>query len=368
MQAFKLEQFMQRLYKKTKNKRIPLRAMMELTYKCNHKCIHCYNPHGSLKPELMTEQVYAIMDEFAAMGTVNMAFTGGEIFMRPDIMDIIFHARDLGMRVSLMTNGSLITEDIADKLIRRGVASFEISFLGDTKEKFDKMTQVEGSFDKVISVVKMLRSKGVIPHIKTCVTNLNIDGVDRIADLARALDISFSYSPLVIPRLDLNQEPGNLRILPEEFLDINKRFARFRKHTARNVSGKRAGKNIKEAPGFWEKECLFDCAVGRTTAFINPYGEMKACITVPEPSFSVTELGVRQCWEKVKEFVDTLKAPADWECLSCDYRDWCSWCPGRGYLNTGNIFGCPPYFRELAKTRKHRYETSLKKDDKEKTV
>ena len=116
-----------------------------------------------------------------------------------------------------------------------------------------------------------------------------------------------------------------------------------------------------EKPGFWERDCLFGCMSGHTGAFIDPYGRMKSCMTVPEPSFDIKELGAEDCWEKIKDFVDTLKAPAEWECYSCGVRDWCSWCPGRGYLNTGSIFGCPPYFKELAETRKERYEKQRNK-------
>ena len=102
---------------------------------------------------------------------------------------------------------------------------------------------------------------------------------------------------------------------------------------------------------------------GQTVAFIDPYGQMKTCLTVPEPKFDLTKDSVEDAWKKTKDFVDTLKAPEDWECYKCEYQDWCSWCPGRGFLNTGDIFGCPPYFKELAKTRQRRYEEWKKKNE-----
>ncbi|MGB2705435.1 MAG: radical SAM protein, partial [Candidatus Omnitrophota bacterium] len=315
-----------------------------------------------LRRELSKEEVFSVIDQLARLGTINIAYTGGEIFTRPDLMDIVRYTRKKGLQTTLMTNGSLITGKIADELISLGIGKFEISFLGAAKETFDKMTQVKGSFEKVLSVTKMLRKKGVIPHIKTCVTNINLDEVDKIADLAKKLDVSFSYSPLVIPKLDLGQKPGSLRIRPDEFLDIKKRFLRFRENGRKPKKRKNPikRKNPDEIPGFWEKECLFSCMAGHTGVFISPYGEMKACMTVPEPCWSVREYAVAECWERVKEFVDNLKAPEDWECFTCEYNAWCSWCPGRGYLNTGSIFGCPPYFKELAKARQARFEAKAK--------
>ena len=363
MKTLKLSSFMRHVYRKNKDKRRPIRAMMELTYKCNHKCIHCYNPEAGGKSEMSKEETFSVIDQLADLGTLHISFTGGEIFTRPDIMDIVNYAKRRAIRVSLMTNGSLITDEIADDLISIGISDFEISLLGATKETCDKITGVGGSFDKVVSALKMLRQKGIIPHIKTCVTNINLDEVDKIADLAKEMDVSFSCSPCIIPRLDLRREPLQFNIEPVEFLDINKRFERFRNNKPLKKAGfKKPIKNLQnnEQPGFWERECLFNCMAGHTMAFINPYGEMKACMTLPEPSFDIRRYGAQECWEKIKQFVDTLKAPTGWGCFGCEYRDWCSWCPGRGYLNTGDAFGCPPYQKELAKVRKERYEMSRK--------
>ena len=305
------------------------------------------------------EEVFSIIDQLVDLGTLHISFTGGEIFTRPDIMDIIFHAKRRAVHIHLMTNGSLITEKLADRLISIGIGNFKISLPGATKETFDRITGVEGSFDKVVSVLKMLRQKGVIPHARTCVININLEEVASIAGLAREMGASFSCSPCIIPRLDLGKEPLKFNIEPIEFLGINKRLERFRNKPFKKIGPKKPLKRLQdnERSGFWERERLFNCMAGHTTAFINPYGEMKACMTVPEPSFDIKRYGVKECWEKTKQFVDTLRAPAGWGCFSCEYRDWCSWCPGRGYLNTGDVFGCPPYQKELAKVRKARYES-----------
>ena len=361
MKTLKLSKFGRHLYRKNKDRRRPVHAMVELTYKCNHKCVHCYNPGAGGKPEMSKEEVFSTIDQLADLGTLYILFTGGEIFTRPDIMDIATHTKRRGIRVGLMTNGSLITEEIADRLISIDIGDFEISLLGATKETCDKITGVDGSFDKVVSALKILRQKGVIPHVKTCVTNINLEEVADIAGLAKELDVSFSCSPCIIPRLDLGKEPLQFNIRAADFLDINKRFIKFHNQKSEAKKQKKRTKERKEPPGFWERECLFNCMAGHTMAFINPYGEMKACMTVPEPSFDIRKHGVKECWEKIKQFVDTLKAPMGWVCFSCEYRDWCSWCPGRGYLNTGNMFGCPPYQKELAKVRKERYDRTRKR-------
>ncbi|UCC95668.1 MAG: radical SAM protein [Candidatus Omnitrophota bacterium] len=353
---------MGKLYKENRYKRRPLRAIIELTYKCNHRCLHCYNSMDKNKSELSTKEILSVLDQLIGMGTVRVTFTGGEIFTRPDIMDIVFYSRSKGFQVTLMTNGSLITEEIADKLISRGINRFEVSFPGATKATFEETTQTEGSFERIISVTKMLRRKGIRPCIKTCITKINLREVSKIMDLARELNVPFKYSPFVIPRLDLGQEPVHFSVDPEEFLDIRKMLKGLRNKNERKSSfpKKRKSKHKQGKPGFWEKECIFGCMAGHTAIFINPYGEMKVCLMLPEPSYDLRKGSVKEGWGKMKEFVDRIKPPQDWQCVSCEYHDWCSWCPGRGYLNTGNIFGCPDYFKEMAKRKRERYEKNIK--------
>ncbi|MDD4293979.1 MAG: radical SAM protein [Candidatus Omnitrophica bacterium] len=369
----KLSDFMRGVYEKTRGRKIPLRAMLELTYKCNHKCLYCYNPAGEIdKEELSTKQWFGVLDELAVLGTLSVAFTGGEVLLRPDITEICLYARKKGFKVILMTNGSLITEEVADRLIKMGIARFEISFLGASKESFDSISQVSGSFDKVVNALKVLKARGVIPQLKTCVTNVNINEITKICEFAKALDVSFSYSPLVIPKLDLDNGPNKFRIGPAEFLDIKRKVKDALAFDDKPLSEKKIkrikemNKKRQERPGFWERERLFNCMAGSSGIFINPYGEMKVCMTVPDPSFNVLQFGVMGAWRKCVEFADQLKAPKDWQCYECEVRDWCSWCPGRGYLNTGNIFGCPSYFKELAQERYERYKKNkAKKKNKE---
>ncbi len=331
---------------------------MELTYACNQRCIHCYNPERLDRDELSTEEVFSLIDGLARAGTLEVLLTGGEIFTRPDAMDVIRHLRQQGITVTLITNGSLIREDTADSLISLGVTRFQISFLGATRETFDGMTRVPGSFDRVVSTVRMLRGKGVTPHMRTCVTSMNVKEMEGITALTGELGARSSHALDVIPTLDQEQEPTCLRVSPEDFMDIRDRRRRARREA--RTKRPTARRRTQERPGFWERDCLFNCMAGRTTAFIDPYGRMKACMMLPEPSWDVREQGVRSCWESVKEFVDTLKPPQDWQCYTCEYQDWCSWCPGRAYLNTGSIFGCPDYYRELAKLRLAQHQERMK--------
>ena len=97
-------------------KRFPFKATMELTYGCNMRCVHCFNPTHKAKGELLTQEVFRIIDEWAQEGCFWITFTGGEIFTRRDTFEIIAYAKKRGLAIVLFTNATLITPERADRI------------------------------------------------------------------------------------------------------------------------------------------------------------------------------------------------------------------------------------------------------------
>src|SRR5438132_1752263 len=116
--------------------------MVELTYGCNLRCVHCYNPTHQAKGELATKQIIAIMDQLAGQGCVDIAFTGGEIFTRRDCFEIVASAKAKGFLITLFTNATMITPDTADRLQALGLKMVEISIYGATQETYERVTRI----------------------------------------------------------------------------------------------------------------------------------------------------------------------------------------------------------------------------------
>ena len=104
------------LVKKTMDKFIPFKLDWELTYRCNLKCAHCYQTGLSYGEELSTKKIYSILDELASLGCLYITFTGGEILLRKDFLDIAQYARKKNFALRLFTNGTLIDPGTADKI------------------------------------------------------------------------------------------------------------------------------------------------------------------------------------------------------------------------------------------------------------
>src|SRR5438876_11337824 len=103
------DRFWSALREKGAHKRVPVEAMIELSYGCNLRCVHCYNPTHQAKGELATRQITAILDQLAEVGCFHVGFTGGEIFTRGDVFEIFAHAKAKGFAVTILTNATLIT-------------------------------------------------------------------------------------------------------------------------------------------------------------------------------------------------------------------------------------------------------------------
>src|SRR5438552_2348395 len=148
MKRLSSDRFFASLSEKTRKTRSPESLTFELTYGCNLRCVHCYNPtHRALPQELSTEEVFSILDQCANVGVVTLTFTGGELFVRRDVFDIFEHAKRLGLLLGLISNATRVTPDIADRLEQVEFRSFAISIYGATKETYERVTRVPGDRD-----------------------------------------------------------------------------------------------------------------------------------------------------------------------------------------------------------------------------
>ena len=116
MKTIASDHFLQTLSAKAAQSRRPEGVTFELTYGCNLRCVHCYNPtHRALPHELTTSEICALLNQIADLGVLTVTFTGGEPSVRPDIGDILRHARRQGLMIHLMTNATRITTSFTDR-------------------------------------------------------------------------------------------------------------------------------------------------------------------------------------------------------------------------------------------------------------
>src|SRR5580693_158811 len=138
------------LHGKQAGKRVPMQVSIEVTRRCPLECQHCYNnlPMGDQDArtrEMSTEEHFRMLDELADMNCFWLLYTGGEIFARKDFLDIYTYAKKKGFLITLFTNGTLVTERIADHLVAWRPFAIEITLYGLTKDTYERLTGVPGS-------------------------------------------------------------------------------------------------------------------------------------------------------------------------------------------------------------------------------
>jgi len=358
MRTVKLHHFEYRLNKKAAQRRRPHQATLELTYRCNFNCVYCYVPREERRPdgqnaqgkaEISTKEAFLILDQLVDFGVGGIAFTGGEIFTREDLLDILIYARKKGLFISLLTNGSLISKNTLSTLLKYKIDQFQISFPATKAETFERITRAPGSYRKVLANIKMLRQKGASVSLSLCLTPINFDELLQIKAFAKNLRIGFQYTHCTVVARDKNAACE--RISPQEFVAAARRLRGSRPSLMpgrEEIVGRR-------------KRAFFDCLAGRTMIAINPYAQLQACQGFPFPNYDLRTGNLKQGWEEVKNFIDTARPTKGWQCKNCELWDFCMWCPAQAYLETGKINSCPEYFRQIAALAKAEFlETSKK--------
>src|SRR6202453_3882224 len=135
------------------NLRVPLSVQLDLTYRCNERCIHCYLDHDD-HGEMTTGEIKDLLDQMAEAGVFYLTISGGEILMRRDFFGILEHARLRTFCIKLKTNGVLIREQEADRIKALGVESVQISIYSHRHEIHDAITKRPGSLRRSIAALR----------------------------------------------------------------------------------------------------------------------------------------------------------------------------------------------------------------------
>src|SRR5438093_10270779 len=178
------QEFSERFSQRLSGVRFPLSGQWEITCRCNLRCVMCYtdcfNTPDMLRQELSLREIVRIMDEIREAGCLELCLTGGEPLARKDFLDIYAHAKQKGFLVTVFTNGTLLTEKIADLWVQYPPAMIEISLHGLTKESFERITQGPGSYERCLEGIRLILDRHLPLTLKTSGMTVNRDEILEI--------------------------------------------------------------------------------------------------------------------------------------------------------------------------------------------
>lgn len=338
------DRFLDQLATRSREKRAPEGFTFELTYGCNLRCVHCYNPtHRALPQEVSSEEAFVILRQAADMGIVTVTFSGGEPLVRPDAFEIFHEARRLGFLVSLLTNATQFTATVADALEEIDCETIGVSIYGATKETYERVTGVPGSYEPFVRGLEHAASRRLPVVVRMPLMTDNVHEVHEARALVERLGLKFQYCLDIMPRTDGNLAPLAHRLSPKQKVEINNSLIG---HTT--ISRADAACAMTDA--------FISCACGRNRFAVTPYGEMNLCVAFPMPKYDLRSGTLRDGWEVLKRTVDDAQPNNHYECPRCDVRLHCKQGPSDAWLETGDMSRCLPHFKEFARLERHVHE------------
>ncbi len=342
------DDFISLIDKELDRRRIPLGGGAELTERCNLNCVHCCinrpaSDREAKKRELTTSEWFKVIDDAARRECLWFQLTGGEPLLRPDFIDIYLHAKKKGMFVSVYTNATLIDEKMADLFAVYPPRRTEISVYGATKETYERVTRVAGSFERCMKGIDLLSERGVPLKIKTMAMSVNRHEIGRLKEFADSLGAEFQFDPLITSRYDGGRGPTEVCLSPEEIVELDK-----------------ADPERKAA---WEKLCqgkigpppeglLYPCEMGRFSFHVDAHGFLMPCLSLRTVRYDLKkgsfDDGFNNFFAEVLKERETKRT----KCSSCDLRILCYQCPAWSQTENGDNETPVEYLCEVAKARK----------------
>ena len=343
MKTIASDDFLQALSAKVAQSRRPDGVTFELTYGCNLRCVHCYNPtHRALPHELTTSEVCALLNQIADLGVLTITFTGGEPSVRPDIGDILRHAHRQGLMSHLMTNATRITPAFTHLLQETGVSQINVSIYGATEAVYERMTAVPGSYRQFRQGMVNLAAAALPVVVRMPVTTINYEEIEACRQLVESLPMKFQYCLEIMTGITGDRTPLQYRLAPDAKVRIDQKLLphRWRAEPEESCSG---------------NQSFIECACGQSRFAITPYGEMNLCTAFPIPRYDLRAGTVKEGWEILKQTVDQARPSHRYECPTCEVRPHCRQGRSDAWLETGDMSSCLPHYKEWAQLENRTY-------------
>jgi radical SAM protein with 4Fe4S-binding SPASM domain len=309
---------------------VPLSVQLDLTYRCNERCVHCYLDHDD-HGEMTTAEITGVLDQLAEAGVFFLCFSGGEVLMRPDFFRLVEHARSLLFSVKVKTNAFLMREKEADRLCELGVQSVQVSIYSHRAEVHDAITKLPGSLKRSLAGIRLLRERGMKTIIANVFMRQNLQDYSGVVALAKELGAEYTLDPTITPMLD-----GDRAVLG---LGIDQRELREVFRTPELVG------NVNEfcaPPPAVDDDALdsVPCSASHTFCYISPYGDVYPCVQFPLPTGNVRQQKFLEIWKHSPQMneVRSIRGRDLPTCSSCSHLGACTRCPGLAYME-GNMRG-----------------------------
>lgn len=344
MKEIQYKDFSLRIHKKNWQLKKPNICHLELTFKCNFNCNYCYtscyNKPAFLKRELPAGEFKKILDKLYNAGILWLYFTGGDVFTRKDFFEIYGYAKKKGFIIMVLTNAALINDNVAAQFKDSPPFEIYVTLNSVRKDTFERISGVEGSFHKVMQAINLLSKHKINFKLSTMITRDNVSELPEIKIFVEGLGKKIRPTSHILPRLNGDKTPCSLRISPSEAMEVNRKL-NLPQPFPEACFDKRPPDESFANPS------IFHCGAGsEDQVCINPYGEMFPCLAYRFPPVDILNSSIEGCLHEFS-FISKSSYKTQSECKSCSLWQSCFSCPGKAYLETGDLEAPVEWFCEL---------------------
>ena len=335
--------------------RLPLTGKIDLTYRCNNNCRHCWSripPDRNREREINFDEIRKIVDEARKMGCNEWVISGGEPMIREDFSEIFDYLSSNSLRYSINTNGTLITPYIARLMKRKGAKM--IALYGATDKIHDHITKVPGSFDATMRGVAYLREAGAGFMFQIIPMRDNAHEFKKMVQLAESVAgnyrVGISWLHLSAGRdTQKNREIKGQRLSPLN----NLLFDTPDIYRDDELSGTADG-SCRRAWAVSDDRLFVSCIMTNNSFHLDPYGGMSLCPYIEDPAmrYNMREGSFPAGWESfIPSLAYTVKDDGEYRknCACCPLRHDCQWCPAMAYLESGRFTAKVPHLCAIAR-------------------
>jgi putative heme d1 biosynthesis radical SAM protein NirJ2 len=317
------------------------------TNACNLYCEHCYRDAGAkAEDEFNTAEGKNLIEEIAQAGFKIMIFSGGEPLLREDILELVAHARNQGLRPVFGTNGTLLTGTMAASLKEAGALAMGISLDSVDSDQHDRFRSSPGAWQAAVDGMAACRSIDLPFQIHTTVMDWNYDEVEALTDFAVAAGAMAHHVFFLVPTgRAVNIETETLRA--EQYEQLLQRIMRKQQEVKIELKPTCAPQftRIARQMGL-STRFTRGCLAGTAYCIISPRGIVQPCAYLNLPLGNVRDIPFSDIWRDNEVFARLRTMAYSGGCGTCDYRRICGGCRARAHYYHGDYMAEEPWCLE----------------------
>jgi len=337
--------------------RLPLKGRIDLTYRCNNNCRHCWlripADAAERKDEISFAEIRKITEETKKMGCRGWSISGGEPILRLDFAEIFDYLTNSFAFYSINTNGSLITPKIAQLFKRKGLKM--IALYGATAEVHDHITRNPGSFELTMRGFRYLKEKGAKFIVQLIPMKDNYHQFKDMMKLAQSLSKYYRISAAWLylsacGAPEKNKEILQQRLPPEEVIVLDTPDLSYEEQMKHKKDSDCRSNNKN---GYLFSSCI----AARRDFHIDSYGQATFCYLLKDPRlrYDLRKGSFKECWEEfIPSLADKINMTEEYKsnCGPCALRNDCRYCGVYGYLEHRRFGAKVDYLCAVAKENK----------------